>query len=92
MRHKLLQIANELNKHILHSDEEVRVEFQKFSDGEVGIFLFHHSDKYKRGCKHINFFEYHSIEEVQRNFEIAKDVIAGECLVDEADNYLLNQA
>lgn len=92
MRHKLLQIANELNKHILHSDEEVRVEFQKFSDGEVGIFLFHHSDKYKRGCKHISFFEYHSIEEVQRNFEIAKDVIAGECLVDETDSHLLNQA
>ena len=37
MKHKLLKIANDLNKLILHSDEEVKAEFQKYYEGEVGI-------------------------------------------------------
>lgn len=33
MKHKLLKIANDLNKLILHSDKEVKAEFQKYYEG-----------------------------------------------------------
>ena len=39
--------------------------------------------KYESDCNHLNFYEFFTDKELQRNFELAKDVIAGECLIDE---------
>lgn len=83
MRYKLLKTANDLNKLILHSDEEVKAEFQKYYEGEVGITFWHYSQKYKSDCNHLNFYEFFTDEELQQKFELAKEVIAGECLIDE---------
>lgn len=83
MRYKLLKIANDLNKLILHSDEKVRVYFQTFSGGEVGICVWHFLDIYKYKCERITFYESHTVQELQQKFELAKKVIAGECLIDE---------
>ncbi|WP_049387180.1 hypothetical protein [Staphylococcus epidermidis] len=83
MKHKLLKIANDLNKLILHSDEEVKVEFRNFIDGKVDISIWYYSQKYEYKCSSLSFYETHTDEELQRNFELAKDVIAGECLIDE---------
>lgn len=83
MKHKLLKIANDLNKLILHSDEVIMVDFQTFPDGEVGLCVWHHSDKYKNNCKGIFFYESNTDEKLQHKFELAKEVIAGECLIDE---------
>ena len=83
MKHKLLKIANDLNKLILHSDVEVKVEFRNFIDGKVDISIWRYSQKYEYKCSSLSFYETHTDEELQRNFELAKDVIAGECLIDE---------
>jgi len=83
LRHKLLKIANDLNKLILHSDEEVKAEFQTLHNGEVGITFWHYSQKYESGCNYMEFREFYTDEKLQRSFELAKDVIAGECLIDE---------
>lgn len=39
MKHKLLKIANDLNKLILHSDEEVEANFKKYDNGKVEISI-----------------------------------------------------
>ncbi|WP_103433416.1 hypothetical protein [Staphylococcus epidermidis] len=83
MRRKLLKTANDLNKLILNSDEKVKAEFHTFDNGEVGITFRHYSQKYESDCNHLNFYEFFTDKELQRNFELAKDVIAGECLIDE---------
>lgn len=83
MKHKLLKIANDLNKLILNSDEEVKAEFQKYYEGEVSITFWHYSKKYESNCNHLSFYEFHTDEELQKYFELAKEVIAGECLIDE---------
>lgn len=83
MRRKLLKTANDLNKLILNSDEKVIAEFHTFDNGEVGIIFWHYSQKYESDCNHLNFYEFFTDKELQRNFELAKDVIAGECLIDE---------
>ncbi|MCG2344841.1 hypothetical protein BUY66_04270 [Staphylococcus epidermidis] len=83
MKHKLLKIANDLNKLILHSDEEVKAEFRKNYEGEVDITIWHYSQKYESDCNHLNFYEFFTDKELQRSFELAKDVIAGECLINE---------
>ena len=92
MRHKLLQIANELNKHVLHSDEIVETEFFKSDDGSLILNLNHHSKKYENEIAIIWFHEFHDEQDLEDKFELAKQVIAGECLVDETDSHLLNQA
>ncbi|MBX5320063.1 hypothetical protein HLA86_10995 [Staphylococcus caprae] len=83
MRHKLLKMANDLNKLILHSDEEIMVDFQTSPDGEVILSVWHYSQKYEDNCNFIMLYEIHTDEELQRKFELAKEVIAGECLIDE---------
>ncbi|WMW72033.1 hypothetical protein [Staphylococcus epidermidis] len=83
MRHKLLKIANELNRMILHSDEEVEVEFGNSYYGTVCIGFWHYSQKYEDKCNYLKFYECYTDEKLQRNFELAKEVIAGECLIDE---------
>lgn len=83
MRRKLLKTANDLNKLILNSDEKVKAEFHTFDNREVGITFWHYSQKYESDCNHLNFYEFFTDKELQRNFELAKDVIAGECLIDE---------
>lgn len=83
MRRKLLKTANDLNKLILNSDEKVKAEFHTFDNGEVGITFWRYSQKYESDCNHLNFYEFFTDKELQRNFELAKDVIAGECLIDE---------
>lgn len=90
MRHKLLKIANDLNKLILHSDEEVEVKFRNFIDGKVDISIWHYSKKYESNCNHLSFYEFHTDKELQRSFELAKDVIAGECLIDERNSDIPN--
>lgn len=90
MRHKLLKTANDLNKLILHSDEKVKAEFQTFDNGEVGITFWHYSQKYESDCNHLNFYEFFTDKELQRSFELAKDVIAGECLIDERNSDIPN--
>lgn len=86
MKHKLLRIANDLNKLILHSDEEVEANFKKNDDGKVAISIWHYSQKYENNCNSLKFYEIHTDEELQRKFELAKEVIAGECLIDERNN------
>lgn len=83
MKHKLLKIANDLNKLILHSDEEVKVEFRNSVKGGIDITIWHYSKKYKYNCNFFKFYESQTDEELQRNFELAKEVIAGGCLIDE---------
>ncbi|RIL70043.1 hypothetical protein [Staphylococcus epidermidis] len=92
MRHKLLKIANDLNKLILHSDEIVKAEFQNLHNGEVGITFWHHSQKYESesGCNYMEFYKFYTDEELKRRFELAKDVIAGECLIDERNSDISN--
>ncbi|MCG2010445.1 hypothetical protein K4P56_12625 [Staphylococcus epidermidis] len=90
MKHKLLKMANDLNKLILHSDEKIMVDFQTFTDGEVGLCFWHHSQKYEDNCNFIRFYEIHTDEELQRKFELAKEVIAGECLIDERNSDISN--
>lgn len=90
MKHKLLKMANDLNKLILHSDEKIMVDFQTFTDGEVGLYFWHHSQKYEDNCNFISFYEIHTDEELQRKFELAKEVIAGECLIDERNSDISN--
>lgn len=51
--------------------------------GEVGITFWHYSKKYESNCNHLSFYEFHTNEELQKYFELAKEVIAGECLIDE---------
>lgn len=83
MIHKLLKTVNDLNKLILHSDEKVKAEFQTFDNGEVVITFWHYSQKYESNCNHMKFYEFYTDKELQSKFELAKDVIAGECLIDE---------
>lgn len=83
MRYKLLKTANDLNKLILHSDEEVKVELRNFDDGKVSISFWHYSQKYENNCNFIRFYEIHTDEELQQKFELAKKIIKGECLIDE---------
>ena len=90
MKHKLLKIANDLNKLILHSDEEVKVEFRNFIDGKVDISIWHYSQKYEYKCSSLSFYETHTDEELQRSFELAKEVSAGECLIDERNSDISN--
>lgn len=92
MRHKLLQIANELNKHILHSDEEVSCQFSKLDNGHIFLRFIHFSERYEVDIDSVNFFESDDEQKLNEKFELAKDVISGECLVDETDSHLLNQA
>lgn len=39
--------------------------------------------KYESNCNHLSFYEFHTDEELQKYFELAKEVIAGECFIDE---------
>ena len=90
MRRKLLKTANDLNKLILNSDEKVKAEFHTFDNGEVGITFWHYSQKYESDCNHLNFYEFFTDEELQQKFELAKEVIAGECLIDERNSDISN--
>lgn len=90
MKHKLLKIANDLNKLILHSDEKLKAEFRKYYDGKVSIDFWHYSQKYENNCNYLLFCETHTDEKLQRNFELAKEVIAGECLIDERNSDISN--
>lgn len=90
MRRKLLKTANDLNKLILHSDEKVKAEFHTFDNGEVGITFWRYSQKYESNCNHLNFYEFFTDEELQQKFELAKEVIAWECLIDERNSDISN--
>lgn len=84
MKHKLLKIANDLNRLIVHSKEKVECQFGT-SACEVGVVLFfyHHSDEYDTRVEYITFTEFHTLEKLHDKFELAKKVIKGECLIDE---------
>lgn len=83
MKHKLLKIANDLNKLILHSDEEVEANFKKYDNGKVEISIWHYSQKYENDCNSLKLYDFQTDEELQTNFEIAKEVISGECLIND---------
>ncbi|MGZ9420454.1 hypothetical protein [Staphylococcus epidermidis] len=84
MKHKLLKIANDLNTLIIHSKENVECSFKTgiFED-EVVLFFHHYSDEYDAEVKDILFAEFHTPKKLHNKFELAKKVIAGECLIDE---------
>ena len=87
MKHKLLKIANDLNRLIVHSKEKVECQFGTGScEGEVVLFFFHRSDEYDAGAENILFAEFYTSEELHNKFELAKKVIKGECLIDERNN------
>ncbi|GJF54321.1 hypothetical protein [Staphylococcus argenteus] len=92
MNHKLLRIANELNKLILHSDAKVECQFTRRESGIITVFLFHIDDRYEVGASHLYISTNCSDEEVQEVYEQMKRVIAGEALIGEADCNLFNQA
>ena len=82
MKYKLLKIANELNDLIMHSKEHIKCEFSTGEcKNEVKVFLFHYSDRYKNNCEIITFFEHYEGKNILENFELAKKVIKGECLI-----------
>ena len=69
MKYKLLKIANELNDLIMHSKEHIKCDFSTGEcKNEVKVFLFH-------------FFEHYEGKNILENFELAKKVIKGECLI-----------
>ena len=84
MKHKLLKIANDLNKLIIHSKENVRCDFGTSSfEDEVYLFFYHYSDEYDAEVKSILFAEFHTSEKLRDKFELAKKVIKGKCLINE---------
>ncbi|MBO0929135.1 hypothetical protein J2P86_12935 [Staphylococcus sp. 30400_3112M30941] len=92
MNHKLLRIANELNKLILHSDAKVECQFASHRSGAISVFLFHFNDRYELGVRFLYISTNCSDEEVQEVYEQMKRVIAGEALIGEEDRNLSNQA
>lgn len=82
MKYKLLKIANELNDLIMRSKEHIKCDFSTGEcKNEVKVFLFHYSDRYKNNCEIITFFEHYEGKNILENFELAKKVIKGECLI-----------
>lgn len=87
MKHKLLRIANDLNTLIIHSKENVECSFKTgVCEDEVVLFFHHYSGEYDAEVKDILFAEFHTSEKLHNKFELAKKVIAGECLIDERNN------
>lgn len=82
-REKILEIANELNKLITFSDEQVSVNLEKFQSGEMTVIFWHHSLGYEDECDCIAFYDFDTSNNIDNKFELAKKVIAGECLIDE---------
>lgn len=92
MNHKLLRIANELNKMILHSDAQVECQFTRRKSGIITVILFHFDDRYEVGASHLYIdTDYHD-EGVEEVYKQMKRVITGEALIGEEDRNLSNQA
>ncbi|UFA56457.1 hypothetical protein [Staphylococcus aureus] len=83
MDHKILKIANELNKLILHSDIKIECQFATHGSGLITVYLVHIDDRYKVGASHLSINTNSSDEKVREVYEQMKRVITGEALIDD---------
>lgn len=91
-KHRLLNIATDLNIKLAHSDIEGHVMFKQFDDGELGVCFTHFSDYYRGGWKSLHIFDHHTVVEALEIFNDIKQVMAGERLVtDERNSDISNQ-
>ena len=82
-REKILEIANELNELILKNERDFWVLLANARNEIVHCEFSHFSSEYKYRNNKISFYEFDSEEVLRQKFELAKKVIAGECLIDE---------
>ena len=92
LKHRLLNIASDLNEKLIHSDIEASVTFQQFEDGEFGVNLTYFENTCIKSREAIFIFEHHTPDEGMKRFRQMKNILTSERLVtDERNSDIPNQ-
>ncbi|MDK3667928.1 hypothetical protein O0A02_00350 [Staphylococcus pseudintermedius] len=82
-KEKMLIIANELNRCLAHSDIYAFIEFRRNDNGVISIYFTHCDERYLYNNKTLFIYDWQSDERIESLVNQAKEVIAGEALLDE---------
>ncbi|MFQ3853680.1 hypothetical protein [Staphylococcus parequorum] len=92
-KHRLLNIASDLNEKLIHSDIEGSVTLQQFEDGEFGVSLTYFENTCIKSHETLFIFEHYTTDEGMKTFGQMKYILTGERLVtDERNSDVSNQS